>query len=64
MEKESRRQNFRSQVAEEISKVAEGEEGVVVVPNILEVVEVPVEVTIQVRIHVRNPAVTVGTPHL
>lgn len=40
--------------------VAEREERIVVVPVILEIAQVDVEVAIGVRVHVRDPVVTVG----
>ena len=43
--------------------VAEAEEGIVVVPDILEVVEVELEITIRVSVHVRHPMVAAGIPH-
>ena len=42
--------------------MAESEENVVVVPVILEVVEVELEIAIGVPVHVRHPVVAVGTP--
>lgn len=43
--------------------VAEAEEGIVVVPDILEVAKVELEVTVRVAVHVRHPVVAVGIPH-
>jgi len=40
--------------------VAEAEEGVVPVPDILEVTEVPVKATVRVSVHVRHPVGAVG----
>lgn len=46
-------------VAEEIKQVAEADENVVVVPVVLEAVEVPVEAPVRVHVQVRNAVVTV-----
>lgn len=43
----------------ETNVVAKGKERIVVVPVILEITQVDAEVTVGVRIHVRDPAVTV-----
>ena len=50
-------------MAGETKLVAEAEEAIVVIPVILEVVEVELEVAIGVPVHVRHPVVTVGMPH-
>jgi len=42
--------------------VAEAEEVVVLVPDVLEVAEVEVEVSVRVGVHVRHPMVAVGIP--
>ena len=60
MEEDHTRKNSHKIVGE-TNVVAEGEERVVVVPVILEVAEVDVEVPVGVRVHVRDPVVTVGS---
>lgn len=39
--------------------MAEAEERVVVVPHLLQIAKVPVEVSVQVGVHFRNPAVAI-----
>jgi len=47
---------------EEIKWVAEAEQAVVVVPDILEIAEIEVPVSVRVPIHIRHPVVTIGLP--
>ena len=44
----------------EIKRVADAEEGVVVIPIILEVAEIEVPIAVRVPIHVRHPVVAIG----
>lgn len=59
MEENCARKNSR-QITGEINIVAEGKESIVVVPVILEIAQVDIEVAVGVRVHVRDPMVTVG----